>query len=174
MMKAKTIALLAIALSVILITCGCGKKSAEQNESRIIARINDYEMTTDDFRDEARIALRGKYAQEELIKAREELLEDLIIKNILIQEAQSQNFDKDRAFMKEIEKYWEQALLKLLIKKKMEELSGGIPGDMAKDAKRKKVAEALDKWMSDLRKGASVKINKKVFDELKAGGAHGR
>lgn len=175
MKKTGTVILLVAALSLILITYGCGKKNAAQNSDLIIARINNYELTTDDFAEEERISLRGKYTREELAKAKDELLEEVIVKNILIQEAQAQNFDKNKAFMKEIEKYWEQALLKLLIKKKMEELARGIPDDIGRDAKRKKVTEELDKWISGLRKKAVVKVNKKVFDEMiKMRGAHGR
>jgi len=76
--------------------------------------------------------------------------------------------------MKEIEKYWEQALLKLLIKKKMQELAGNVPGAMGREAKRKKVAEEFDKWIASLRKKASVTINKKVLDEINVRGAYGR
>ena len=87
---------------------GCGGAKKISGNDKVVARINNYTMTAEDFRDYARVAGGTK----------EEALEELITRDILIQEAQKNNFDKDRAFMKEIERYWEQALLKLLIKKK--------------------------------------------------------
>jgi hypothetical protein len=123
---------------------GCGKPKESLPEDKVIARINGYTMTAEDFRSSAR-SVGG---------TKEEALEELITRNILLQEAQKQNFDKDRAFMKEIERYWEQALLKLLVKKKMAEFSNVFNGD------RKKVENAMDKWIKDLRARANVKVYK--------------
>jgi len=89
---------------------GCGRAPSEE-EIRVVAEINDYELTIADFKEES---------LSDPLKSKEELLEDIIIKKILTQEAQKGDFDKDKAFMKEIERYWEQALLKLLIKRKTE------------------------------------------------------
>lgn len=127
---------------------GCGSHSMPPGEEKVIAKINNYNMTAEDFRDSAR-AVSG---------TREEVLDQLITKNILIQEAQKENFDKDKAFMKEIERYWEQALLKILIKKKTAEFSADFKGD------EKKVEMAMDRWVKNLRSRANVKIYKENLD----------
>ena len=107
-------------------------------------------MTAGDFRESARVVSGTK----------KEILEQLITRNILIQEAQKENFDKDRAFLKEIESYWEQALLKLLIRKKTAEFSATFNGD------KSKVEAAMEGWVSGLRAGANVKIYEKNLDAV--------
>jgi len=132
--------------------CGCGRPKNPGADDKIIAKINNYTLTAGDFRDSAAKMMGG---------TKEAVLDELITKNVLIQEAQKENFDKDRAFMNEIEKYWEQALLKLLIKKKMAEFYVAFKGDQAK------VKEAMDRWVKYLRAHSKVKIYKENFDKIK-------
>jgi len=144
--------------------CGCGHKASE--EKKVVARINNYDLTVEDFKDSAGLAMADQYVSETPEKAKERLLEELVVKNILVQEAQAQNFDKDTAFMKEIEHYWEQALLKLLIKKKTEEFARKVTeGD--EKTKREKVRQILEKWVMDLRNNARVKIYKENLETIR-------
>ena len=129
---------------------GCGAPKTPAPEEKVVAKINNYDMTAGDFRDAAR-AISG---------TKEQIMEELIVRNVLVQEAQRENFDKDRAFMKEIEKYWEQALLKVLIKKKTAEFTTAFKGDKAK------VENALNRWARSLRNSAKVKIYKEDLDEV--------
>lgn len=143
-------------------------------------------MTIEDFKDEAGlIGPAGSSADRE--KAKEIMLDEMITKQLLLQEAQRQNFDKDRAFMKEIQRYWEQALLKFLYKKKVKELSGAVKvderevmdeykrlldagdADIAKksfeeasselrgDIRNRKLQQALDIWLEGLKSRAGIK-----------------
>jgi peptidyl-prolyl cis-trans isomerase C len=116
-------ALLPLGIALAFTACS-GKESPR--EGRVLARINDYELMVSDFKKETSTLMpnKGYYASPE--KAREAYLEEMINKKILIQEAQKQNYDKEKFFMEEIEKYWEQALLKLLLKKKGEELTRNV------------------------------------------------
>ena len=145
----KMSAILLIIGQLSLVIYGCGGSNKVSGDDKVVARINNYTMTMGDFRDSART----------VVGTREEALEEIITRNILIQEAQKENFDKGKAFMKEIEKYWEQALLKILIKKKTAEFSETFKGD------RVKVEEALGRWVKTLRSAASVKIYKENFDQ---------
>jgi hypothetical protein len=142
---------------ICLSVCGCSSKAAQPK--KIVARINNYELTAGDFKDASADMRTDKYLSETPEKAKERLLEELIVKNILLQEAQAQNFDKDKAFMKEIQSYWEQALLKLLIKKKIDEFSAKVTVSSG-EAKDVKVRQMLENWVKDLRKRANVKIYK--------------
>ena len=140
---------------------GCGKQPAGKN-GEIVARINNYELTVEDFKSEVDPILAKRYMTVEPDLAKKALLEDIITKKILIEAAQKENFDKDSVFMKEIERYWEQALLKLLLKKKIDELSQqGIPAD-----DEKKMQQALSAWVKDLRRKAKVEINEEVLEEI--------
>lgn len=146
----KTLMILVVAAQLSLFVCGCGEQKEVLPGDKVVARINDYTMTVEDFRNGAR-AVRG---------TKDEVLEELITRNILIQEAQAENFDKDKAFMKEIERYWEQALLKLLIKKKTAEFSAAFKGD------QEKVENAMDKWVKALRSRASVKTYRENLEGI--------
>lgn len=183
--KSRAVLIVAAGVFIIFAAFGCAKSEAPSGDREIVARINDYEMTAGDFEDEARTALAGRYASGDEKAAKEELLEEMITRNILLQEAQEQNFDKDKAFMKEIEKYWEQALLKLLIKKKSAELARtirvtdeevkaeydrltGEGGRVAPYEKMEpeirnyvlgtKIQGALEAWQVGLRNKANIKI----------------
>ncbi|MCK5161716.1 MAG: SurA N-terminal domain-containing protein [Candidatus Aureabacteria bacterium] len=101
---------------------GCDSAGPGSEDESVVARINDYDLTVSDFKNEADFTLSQKDILSNPLEAKERLLESLITKNILLQEAQKQNFDKDREFMKEIEGYWKQALLKLILKYKSNEL----------------------------------------------------
>jgi len=101
--------MIAAGLMMVLVT-GCAK---EYDKNQVVARVNDYTVTVDDFKHEAGISIAG--ASKELI------LQDIIIKELLLQEAQKMKLDKNKLFMKEIEDYWKQALIKRLINIKGEE-----------------------------------------------------
>ena len=62
----------------------------------------------------------------ELPVSKEGLLDALITKELLLQEAQNMNLDKERDFIKTIELYWEQTLIKNLMIKKSDEIRGNI------------------------------------------------
>jgi hypothetical protein len=89
---------------------GCAKKP---DKSQVVAEINNYQVTMDDFRQEAGMGIPDMSS--------EQILQDIITKELLLQEAQKMKLDKDRRFMKEIENYWKQALIKRIIDKKGKE-----------------------------------------------------
>ncbi len=157
MKSARMFTMLVFLSFICLSVCGCLSKASQPK--KIAARINNYELTVEDFKDVSADMRTDKYLSETPEKAKERLLEELIVKNILLQEAQAQNFDKDKAFMKEIESYWEQALLKLLIKRKIDEFSSKVTVSSG-EAKDVKVRQMLEIWVKDLRKRANVKIYK--------------
>ena len=140
--------------------CGRNSKTKEALAGQTIAKINNYDLTVGDFRDEAHIIAPNMSLPADPEMAKETVLNELITKKVLLQAAQTQNFDKDEKFMKEIERYWEQALLKLLMKKKIDEFSKKIPADIQGDLRQQKLRSELTKWIADLRSSAKVKINK--------------
>lgn len=164
--------------------CGCGAKKAT-DEKTLVARVNNYEMTTGDFMTELELMTGNKNLFNDPERMKEDLLEEMINRQLLLQEAQRQNFDKDRAFMKEIERYWEQALLKLLYKKKIKELLASIKVDDSEvmseynrlidekdiDMMKKPIGEAAAELKEEIR---GRKLNQSInawFEELKKGAA---
>lgn len=146
-------------LSVLLAftAAGCGAKNIP-DQSKVIAKINNYELTVEDFNSEIDPLFANKYLSKDPIKAKEALLDELITKKVLIQQAQKEGLDKEKQFMKEIERYWEQALLKSLIRNKTK----SMPDNMTKSQKE----EAVDSWIENLKKEASIQVNKDVLKSV--------
>lgn len=120
--RIQIVALFSLFIAVLIF--GCSKK--ERGGQQVLARINGYELTVSDYKEAVDPLLMKKYASYSPIRDKEQILETLISKEVLLQEAQRENLDKEKAFMKEIEGYWEQALLKSLINKRLKELSLNI------------------------------------------------
>lgn len=165
-MSSLKIILSSILLSSILFLGACARNNEnETGENKVLAKINNYKLTVADFKCEAHLSSAGKMPDSDFEKMKEDLLDEIITKKVLIQEAQKENFDKDARFIKEIEQYWEQALLKLLYKKKTEELLREVKAKEGSDARDKKVREALNAWIEDVTAKADIK---KYKDNLKA------
>ena len=110
-------------LITIFLASGCsGKKGHE----RVVASINNYNMTIEDFNYESKEILNLERVLDSMPATREEMLDALITKEILVQEAVKENLDKEKEFMKAIELYWEQTLLKNMLSRKSEEIAKGI------------------------------------------------
>jgi len=142
------------AVIAIAATAGCCRKECHKDE--VIAKINNYEVTAGDIRDEARLTAKSK----------ESVLDEIITKKILLQEAQKKNLDKDKGFMKEIERYWEQALLKLLINRKIEEFAKTLPPGMQMEVRQKVIQSELKEWIKRSRAAAKVKIYEGRLNKL--------
>ncbi len=111
---------------ILLIAAGCGETKAPTGDDRVVAKVNNYEMTIADFKEGLETTPLDNRLAANSLEAKNDVLESLITKRVLLQAAQKENFDKEKAFMREIERHWEQALLKLLFKKKSYELSRHI------------------------------------------------
>ncbi|MDD5680172.1 MAG: hypothetical protein PHI59_02905 [Candidatus Omnitrophica bacterium] len=107
-------------LAIAFLVSGCAGKKGEE---RIVASINNYDMTVEDFDYESKSILDTGRMLGEIPVTKEEMLDALIIKEILIQEAVRENLDKEKDFMRSIEAYWEHTLLKDLLTKKSEEIA---------------------------------------------------
>ena len=94
--------------ALLLFNYGCGRKA---NNETVLVRINNYNLTVDDFNSELAHSL---YAEDKDLD-KESFLDFLIGKQLLIEEAQRQGIDKSEAFMKTIERYWKQTLIKELL-----------------------------------------------------------
>ena len=160
----------AFLIFIVFLSCACQRKE-HYSENKVIARINGYELTASDFENEARIIRGNRDLSSNPEKAKQELLQEIINKKIFIQEAQKLNFDKQKYFMREIEHYWEQALLKLLFKQKSDELYRSIDvsqveiEDIYKRMKTRFYAQILvldDKFAAEMLGQPGVN-----FDQLK-------
>ncbi len=174
---------LSLILVILFIMAGCSQPAKEK---KILAKINNYEITADEFEEEFK---ESPFARTDTPESRKEFLNFLINRKLILQEAQKQGLDKDKDFLKMIEKFWEQSLLKLTLDIKTKEIAATTVVDdraveavyqkMTKDGKTDKPYEQMYKqikweimqlkevqrmneWVDSLRAKANIKIN----DEL--------
>ena len=174
-------------ITALFFIAGCSSGN-NNHENKIVAQINKYKMTEEDLRYEFRNA---PYDEIELLKTeegRKRYLAGVIEKEALLQEAQRRGLDREKEFMKSIENYWEQALLKMLFERRIKEISGNIyisnneideyyrgSGEDAplskvknniRDAiKQKKESEAMNAWIEELKNKAYININEKALEK---------
>lgn len=174
-MKKYTIILLAA-----LFVLGCTGKPKDRE---VLAKVNNYEITEQEFEEEFRASAYGSVDTQE---SRKEFLNTLINRKLILQDAQNKGLDKDKSFLKMIERFWEQSLLKLTLDKKSKEIAGSvlvndkeiakIYDDMRKNGKtdksydqmyqqikweitKSKETQAINDWVAQLRKKGEIKVN---------------
>lgn len=98
----------------------------EPDNEKIVAKINDYVVYISDFQTAIKPPLSNEDIASNSKQTKEKILNDLILNKALVQVAQIQGFDKQKLFMKTIERYWEQTLLKFLLSQKSDELRKSI------------------------------------------------
>ena len=175
---------LAILLCIVIGGCGPTPKSKE-----IVAKINNYEITKDKFETEFKESIYGQIDTQE---AREEFLNNLINRKLILQDAQSKGLDKEQSFLRMIERFWEQSLLKIALDKKTKEISGSIsvsdtqirqlydlmvkngqidkPYEQAREQLKRDLiktveSQAMDKWIAQLNKKAQIRINYELLKQ---------
>src|SRR5205807_1079785 len=109
-------------------------------------------------------------------------LDQYIAKKIILNEAEKVGLDKDPQLLSDIQQYWEQELLKLMLSRINQELSGGEPGEAEiqsyfarnKDAFagkdlpvvhsqsrdfliRERQRQVLENWIGALKKRAAIR-----------------
>ena len=148
-MRIKIISLsVMLTAAIVLSFYGCTK---QQEDVDIVAKINNYSMTTEDLTDEMKYSAHSEDGKQDM----DAILDLAIKKQILIQEAQKQGIDREKRFMQIIERYWEQTLIRELIEQKMEEISYITDED--------KQAKVLDDWLQALYDDADITIDENVL-----------
>lgn len=176
-----------VLVSAISFLAGCSSGSAD-TDAKTLARVNKARIMVEDLRYELKNA---PYDEEQLLKTksgRRDYLDRLVEKEVLLQEAQRQGLHREKDFMKSIEGYWEQALLKILLERKSDEISGlthvsdneieeyysnsekrtlfpKTKADVKETIRRKKETEAMNAWIEELKKQSYIKINEGILEE---------
>jgi hypothetical protein len=177
-----------IIISAILLIGGCGGKA---EDSQVLLRINNYEITREEFESEYK---HSGYSVPDTEESRKRFLDNLIDRKLIIQDAQKKGLDKDKDFLKTIERFWEQSLLKVSLDKKQEDINKSTKvtdreaqdayndwvrdgrtdkdyekahKDVKRELYRSKGSVQMNEWLIDLRKNADIKINYELFKETK-------
>jgi len=174
-----------IALISFIAGCSPGNKTGD----KVIAQINKYKMTEEDFKYEFKNAPYDEVDFLKTEKGRRQYLDGAIEKEVLLQEAQHLGIDREKDFMKSIESYWEQALLRILLERKSKEISGlihvydneieeyyrdsgekqpfaKVKNEIMDIIKQKKETEAMNAWIEELKKKSYIKVNEEVLKSI--------
>jgi hypothetical protein len=176
-------------LFLLLSLLGCSEEKPLE-DSKILARINEYHLTLDEFQNQlaAELELDKDFKLTE--EAKREFLEGLIRKEVLIQEAKRLKLDRKEKFVRAIERYWESTLIRDLMDLKSKEIAKKIfvsqeeietrykemqateeeippleeiQERIINEMKEKKKIRMLKEWISDLRSDAKIEIDQALL-----------
>jgi hypothetical protein len=175
-------------LASLLHLSGCARE--EKAEGQPLATINDYALTVDEFH--AQLAAELKMDEDFKVTeaAKDQFLEGLIRKELLIQEAKRRKLDRKEKFVNAIERYWESTLIRDLMEAKGAEIEKNTivsqeeiesryeamkkedpqlpPFEDMQEGLAEKILEQkkqrrLEKWIDALRDEANVQINRDLL-----------
>ncbi|MBL7131537.1 MAG: SurA N-terminal domain-containing protein [Candidatus Omnitrophica bacterium] len=174
-------------LLVLFIFSGCGKID---KSSPVAIEIDKIKITVNEFEEAFKNSF---YAKEDTPSSRKEFLDYFVTRKLILKEAEKQSLDKDQNFLKDVELFWEQSLLKRILDRKIKELSlnvkiddreirnyyrahkadyfkdkelGDVYGEIKWLILKEKQREAIEEWTNSLRKDSKVKIE---YELLKMG-----
>lgn len=140
---------------ILFVLAGC---SSPAQHRETLAKIQDYSISADEFLAEVK-DVPGFYRAG---KTKEELLEDIIQKKLLLLEAQREGLDRDAPFMKMVEHFWEQSLLRAIMEKKTGEFSA------ATYVTEEEIKSRYDKMGQEIKAHVVIVRNKKAAQRLMA------
>ena len=168
----------------------CAQEKIEENKA--LAKINDYVLTLDEFQVQLAQELELDKEFKLTKEAKNEFLDQLITKEILIQEAKRRKLDRKEKFIRAIERYWESTLIRDLMEmegqkiekrtvvsqeeiemryKEMKNLDENQP---PLESIRQKISEKimedkkssmLEEWVNHLKKKAKIEINQELLSK---------
>lgn len=183
-----TIGLSAIAVLGTIIACS---NSPSENYN-IILTVNDFEMTQKEFQAHCGEDMEYRHDMKGTLGIKKDMLNRIIRKELLIQEAKKRGLDKNEKFISAIEKYWEATLIKLLMEKKNAEIQKitlvseeeikkkydeyrlknsvlppleEIETELAAEILETKKTESLDNWIDTLHEKARITINRSLLTD---------
>jgi hypothetical protein len=184
-------------LVIMIGVAGCGQKQASQDPAsqQAVAQVNNYTITVNDFNHEVGF-LKPVFNSVSSIPPHElklSILDEMINRELLLEEAQRMNIDKDPEFMRQIENFWRLSLIKQVLKHKIVQIEKSITVSdeeiKAEYARQKspaeapqslqemapqiqkiifqaKVKEALQAWEDSLKTGAVIQRNYGVLNTI--------
>ena len=126
----------AIALSLALLF-GCQSKSAQegnkpQKEGQTVAEVNGSVITTADFKKEVETLPPYLRPMAETPDGKKELLDTMIIREIIMQQAQKDGLDKSPAVTDKLEELKKRVIVEAFLKKKIEDQANITDADLQK------------------------------------------
>jgi hypothetical protein len=156
-----------------------------------VIKINNYEISKAEFEQEFK---DSSFASDDTPQSRKDFLDNLVDRILILQDAQKNNLDNDPRFLKMVEKFWMQSLLRLALEKKSKDIAvASLVSDkdieesyqgMLKDGKttksykeiyqqikrditKLKESQIMSEWLTQLHKNADIQVNKDLIPKNK-------
>jgi hypothetical protein len=117
----KSLSLLVMVGLVAVVAVHCS--DAPRDTGEVLVHINDFNLSLDEFETKLVAELEFEEDYKLTYEARRAFLEQLVRKELMIQEAQRLKLDHREKFIRAIERYWESTLIRDLVELKGEEFS---------------------------------------------------
>ena len=138
MIKAQSkMLLVSIILFIIISLCIYSSCIKKPQSEQIAIQINDYSLTIGEFNE----LFAESNVSRDTPDVRKKFLDNLIVRKLILNEAEWEGLDKQKEFLKSIEGFWEQSLLKVMIDKKTLEIYSDI------QVTDKEIEDAFQKWV---------------------------
>jgi peptidyl-prolyl cis-trans isomerase C len=121
--------LLIFVIILVSAVSGCQRKP----EVPVVAQINERAITLDEFKSELDRSLAIDPEFKGSLEDREDLVEELVTRELLIQEAMKKDLDSEPDFRFQIKNYFEQTLIEELMRAKLEDFATDISGEEIKE-----------------------------------------
>lgn len=144
-----------IFLVILALILGCGRRGSQDRQ--ILAKVNNYEIGLQEFEEEFK---GSPYAGDNTPQAKREFLKNLINRKLILQDAEKKGLDKDKDFLRMVERFWEQSLLKLALDKKSREIAGIT-------INKEKQNQMMNEWADGLNRNAQIQINDELLNRVK-------
>ena len=173
---------------------GCGSGATETAAKKPVVTVNDLQLNSEDLKQELE-QTSWSHAGGTPSEDEPEWVDRVIEREILVQEAQGLGIDHEPEFMRTIERFWKEALIKILLNRKAREITAklqvyepeieahykklveeraGQPveplSELREEIRReifqKKETEAMEQWMAELKTKAHVVIDPKALSQL--------
>ncbi len=181
---------LSFALMVLTASSFLCCSGGQEGQREVLARINNFELTLAEF--ERQLAREVELdADFRLTKeAKKTFLEEVIRKELLIQEAKKRGLDRKEKFIRSMERHWEATLIRDLVELKGAEFDERtyvsaeevqnyyramaksektlppldlIEKELTEDLMQKKKGARLEEWISDLQRKARIEVHEDVL-----------
>jgi peptidyl-prolyl cis-trans isomerase C len=179
-----------VAMSLILCLYGCSQDKSGQD--LVLAKINDYALTLNEFNTQLKEELEYDKDFKLNHDARKTFLDQIITKELLIQEAKRRQLDREDKFIRAIERYWEATLIRDLmalegqaIEKRTvvsrEEIEArydamlksdpnqpplaSLQDQIAQEIINEKKQRSLEEWIGRLKTQAQISVNERLITD---------
>ena len=127
----------AVAVIAVAALCGCASKSADtagktEKKGQVLAEVNGTTITTDDFKKEVEILPPYLKPMTETPEGRKEMLDSMIVRELVLQEAQKSGIEKSPAVVDRLEDLKKRVIIEAYWKQKVEEQAKISDADIQK------------------------------------------